>query len=84
MSCHGAILEEDWDHQLGFWGLTTKEIESTKKECMRECVLGNHEIANVRRSRIETERTGDRSDAAGTDGQRRAARDQPNPGGAAE
>ena len=58
MSCHATIMESEWDRQLGFWGLDEKSQTEVKRACMKACVLGNHEIANVRRHKIEEDKTG--------------------------
>eukprot|EP00961_Rhodomonas_salina_P096985 1304937-Rhodomonas_salina.1 len=53
MSCHTTIMESEWDRHLGFWGLDAKSQIEVKRACMKACVLGNHEIVNVLRHKIE-------------------------------
>ncbi len=56
MSCHGKVDMTRWAEQLlvGWWGVTGKALRSILRlpvvDCMTECVEGNHEITNVRRS----------------------------------
>ena len=53
MSCHGSILEAEWDKIFEFWGLKDKEIRTSKKACMKSAVLANHMLAEVHRSLLE-------------------------------
>eukprot|EP00961_Rhodomonas_salina_P281932 3810015-Rhodomonas_salina.1 len=38
MGCHWAILEKEWDDNLGFWGMNEAARYTIKKECMQECI----------------------------------------------
>eukprot|EP00961_Rhodomonas_salina_P222557 3009775-Rhodomonas_salina.1 len=56
MSCHGVVMTQNWSDSLAFWGLTDKEIQQTKVHCLEECILRNHDLANVSRKCIEDRR----------------------------
>eukprot|EP00961_Rhodomonas_salina_P128957 1737474-Rhodomonas_salina.1 len=56
MSCHWAIKSKDWDRDLSWWGMKSKDCHQIKRACMTACVKGNHKIANTSRSHIETTR----------------------------
>ena len=61
MSCHGTILQNTWDRQLEFWGMSRSEARKAEKECAKAALLGNHMLASVRRSLLEGLKLGGRA-----------------------
>ena len=56
MSILATVEIPSWERQLIEAGATPPKADAIIKDCMRACIIGGHELANVRRSNIETQR----------------------------
>ena len=67
MSCHGTILQEEWNKHFEFWGLKlkSKPIQTAKRNCIKAAIMANHMLAEVRRSLLEGLKLGGRGGPPG-------------------